>query len=129
MTLFLLGAFTVFFLLGWPVVLAVLIPAVVYVLWNGFPIELIGQRMAYALDSFPLVAVPVFIFVGNLMNQSGITEVIYRFATTLVSRIHGGLAQVNIVGSLIFSGMSGAALADIGGLGRIEVKAMTSHGF
>jgi tripartite ATP-independent transporter DctM subunit len=128
-TVFLLGAFTVFFLLGWPVVLAVMIPAVVYVLWNGFPIELIGQRMAYALDSFPLVAVPVFIFVGNLMNQSGITEVIYRFATTLVSRIHGGLAQVNIVGSLIFSGMSGAALADIGGLGRIEVKAMASHGF
>ena len=129
MTFLLLGAFTAFFLLGWPVVLAVMIPAVVYVLWNGFPIELIGQRMAYALDSFPLVAVPVFIFVGNLMNQSGITEVIYRFATTLVARVHGGLAQVNIVGSLIFSGMSGAALADIGGLGRIEVKAMASHGF
>ena len=129
MTFLLIGAFTAFFLLGWPVVLAVMIPAVVYVLWNGFPIELIGQRMAYALDSFPLVAVPVFIFVGNLMNQSGITEVIYRFATTLVGRVHGGLAQVNIVGSLIFSGMSGAALADIGGLGRIEIKAMGSHGF
>jgi tripartite ATP-independent transporter DctM subunit len=128
-TALLLGTFTAFFLLGWPVVLAVMIPAIVYVLWNGFPIELIGQRMAYALDSFPLVAVPVFIFVGNLMNQSGITEVIYRFATTLVGRVHGGLAQVNIVGSLIFSGMSGAALADIGGLGRIEVKAMSSHGF
>jgi tripartite ATP-independent transporter DctM subunit len=128
-TALLLGAFTAFFLLGWPVVLAVMIPAIVYVLWNGFPIEFIGQRMVYALDSFPLVAVPVFIFVGNLMNQSGITEVIYRFATTLVGRIHGGLAQVNIVGSLIFSGMSGAALADIGGLGRIEVKAMSSHGF
>ena len=53
MTFLLLGAFTAFFLLGWPVVLAVMIPAVVYVLWNGFPIELIGQRMAYALDSFP----------------------------------------------------------------------------
>jgi tripartite ATP-independent transporter DctM subunit len=128
-TALLLGAFTAFFLLGWPVVLAVMIPAIAYVLWNGFPIELIGQRMAYALDSFPLVAVPVFIFVGNLMNQSGITEVIYRFATTLVGRVHGGLAQVNIVGSLIFSGMSGAALADIGGLGRIEIKAMSSHGF
>jgi tripartite ATP-independent transporter DctM subunit len=128
-TVLLIGAFTTFFLLGWPVVLAVMIPAIIYVLWNGFPIELIGQRMAYALDSFPLVAVPVFIFVGNLMNQSGITEVIYRFATTLVARIHGGLAQVNIVGSLIFSGMSGAALADIGGLGRIEIKAMISHGF
>ena len=65
MTFLLLSAFTALFLLGWPVVLAVMIPAVVYVLWNGFPIELIGQRMAYALDSFPLVAVPVFIFVGN----------------------------------------------------------------
>jgi tripartite ATP-independent transporter DctM subunit len=129
MTFLLLGTFAVLFLLGWPVVLAVMIPAIAYVLWNGFPIELIGQRMAYALDSFPLVAVPVFIFVGNLMNQSGITEVIYRFATTLVARVHGGLAQVNIVGSLIFSGMSGAALADIGGLGRIEVKAMSMHGF
>jgi tripartite ATP-independent transporter DctM subunit len=128
-TILLLGAFTAFFLLGWPVVLAVMIPAVLYVLLNDFPIELIGQRMAYALDSFPLVAVPVFIFVGNLMNQAGITEVIYRFATTLVGRVHGGLAQVNIVGSLIFSGMSGAALADIGGLGRIEIKAMASHGF
>ena len=129
MTFLLLGAFTAFFLLGWPVVLAVMIPAVVYVLWNGFPIELIGQRMAYSLDSFPLVAVPVFIFVGNLMNQSGITEVIYRFATTLVARVHGGLAQVNIVGSLIFSGMSGAALADIGGIGRIEIDAMRNKGF
>ncbi len=129
MTILLLGAFTAFFLLGWPVVLAVMIPAVLYVLLNDFPIELIGQRMAYALDSFPLVAVPVYIFVGNLMNQAGITEVIYRFATTLVGRVHGGLAQVNIVGSLIFSGMSGAALADIGGLGRIEIKAMASHGF
>lgn len=129
MTVFLLSTFTGLFLLGWPVVLAVMIPAIAYILWNGFPIELIGQRMAYALDSFPLVAVPVFIFVGNLMNQAGITEIIYRFATTLVSRIHGGLAQVNIVGSLIFSGMSGAALADVGGLGRIEVKAMSMHGF
>src|SRR3712207_5135225 len=120
MTTLLLGAFTIAFTLGWPVVFAVMIPAIAYVVLNDFPLELIGQRMVYALDSFPRVAVPVFIFVGNLMNQAGITERIYRFATTLVGRGHGGLAQVNIVGSLIFSGMSGAALADIGGLGRIE---------
>ena len=129
MTGLLLGTFAAGFMLGWPVVFAVMIPAVAYVLLNDFPIELIGQRMVYALDSFPLVAVPVFIFVGNLMNQAGITERIYRFATTLVGRVHGGLAQVNIVGSLIFSGMSGAALADVGGLGRIEIKAMSAHGF
>lgn len=129
MTLLLLGSFTLLFLFGWPVVLAVMLPAIAYVLWNGFPLELVGQRMVYALDSFPLVAVPIFIFVGNLMNQAGVTERIYRFSSTLVARIHGGLAQVNIFASLVFSGMSGAALADVGGLGRIEVKAMTSHGF
>jgi tripartite ATP-independent transporter DctM subunit len=118
-----------FFLLGWPVVLAILLPAAAYVLINDIPIELIGQRMSYALDSFPLVAVPIFIFVGNFMNQAGITERIFRFADTLVGRAPGGLGQVNIFSSLIFSGMSGAALADIGGLGRIEVRAMTARGF
>lgn len=129
MTLLILGSFTLFFLLGWPVVLAILAPAMAYVLLSDVPIELIGQRMTYALDSFPLVAVPVFIFVGNLMNQAGVTERIFRFADTLVGRAPGGLAQVNVFSSLIFSGMSGAALADVGGLGRIEVKAMVARGF
>ena len=129
MTALLLGSFTLLFLLGCPVVLSILGPAVVYVLMNDLPIELIGQRMAYAMDSFPLVAVPVFIYVGNLMNQAGVTERIFKFADTLVGRVPGGLAQVNVVASLIFAGMSGAMLADVGGLGRIEVKAMTARGF
>jgi len=129
MSLALIAGFSLSFLLGWPVVLAVLLPAIVYVLVSDIPIQLIGQRMSYALDSFPLVAVPIFIFVGNYMNQAGITERIFKFAETLAGRIPGGLAQVNILSSLIFSGMSGAALADVGGLGRIEVKAMTQHGF
>ncbi len=129
MTFLILGSFVLFFLLGWPVVLAILLPSIAYVILADLPIELIGQRMSYALDSFPLVAVPIFIFVGNLMNQAGVTERIYKFSATLVGRAQGGLAQVNIFASLIFSGMSGAALADVGGLGRIEIKAMASHGF
>ena len=129
MSYIVVAAFCLLFMLGWPVVLAILVPSIAYVLLNDVPIQLIGQRMSYALDSFPLVAVPIFIFVGNFMNQAGITERIFRFAATLVGRVPGGLAQVNIVASLIFSGMSGAALADVGGLGRIEVKAMTAHGF
>lgn len=122
-------AFMAFFILGFPVVVAIAVPALIYVLAAGFPIELIAQRMTYALDSFPLVAVPVFIFVGSLMNQSGITSDIFRFAHTVAGRVPGGLAQVNVLGSLIFSGTSGAALADIGGLGRIEVRAMVNVGF
>jgi tripartite ATP-independent transporter DctM subunit len=122
-------AFALLFLFGFPVVLAIAVPAIIYVFIADIPLELVAQRMTYALDSFPLVAVPVFIFVGSLMNQSGITSDIYRFAHTLAGRVPGGLAQVNVVGSLIFSGMSGAALADIGGLGRIEVRAMVRAGF
>ncbi len=124
-----LAFFLVFFLLGFPVVYAILIPSVVYVLIEGFPVGLLGQRITYSLDSFPLVAVPIFIFVGNLMNQSGITDRIFHFANTLVGRAPGGLAQVNIFSSLIFSGMSGASLADVGGLGKIEIEAMKKRGY
>jgi tripartite ATP-independent transporter DctM subunit len=124
-----IAAFVGLFLAGTPVVYSVLIPSIIYVLVEDLPMALLATRVTYALDSFPLVAVPVFIFVGNVMNTSGITDRIFRFADVLVGRIPGGLAQVNIFGSLIFSGISGAALADIGGLGRVEIKAMRERGF
>ncbi|WP_430397600.1 TRAP transporter large permease [Ferrovibrio sp.] len=117
------------FLLGFPVVLAIGIPSIIYMLINGLPLEMIAQRTLYALDSFPLVAVPVFLFVGSLMNSAGISKYIYRFADTAVGRLPGGLAQVNIFGSLVFAGMSGSALADIGGIGRIEIDAMRKKGY
>lgn len=121
--------FFVLFVAGVPVVFAILIPSLLYIWWETIPLATVSQRVLYALDSFPLVAVPVFIFVGNLMNAGGITDRIYHFAHTLAGRLPGGLAQVNIVGSLIFSGVSGAALADVGGIGRIEIKAMKDAGF
>ena len=127
--LLVIGAFLALFVLGFPVVLAIGIPCIVYIFVKGLPIDLVAQRTLYALDSFPLVAVPVFLFVGSLMNSAGISRYIYRFADTATGRLPGGLAQVNIFGSLIFAGMSGSALADIGGLGRIEIDAMKSKGF
>ncbi|WP_340120009.1 TRAP transporter large permease [Pelagibius sp. 7325] len=129
MGLIVIAAFLLLFIAGFPVVYAILIPSIVYVLLEGLPYGLLAQRVTYALDSFPLVAVPIFIFVGNLMNSAGITDRIFRFADTLVGRAPGGLAQVNVFSSLIFSGMSGAALADVGGLGRIEIAAMRKRGF
>src|SRR3990170_5655388 len=129
MALTVIAAFAVLFLFGFPVVVAIAVPAIIYILAADIPLELVAQRMTYALDSFPLVAVPVFIFVGSLMNQSGITSDIYKFAHTLGGRVPGGLAQVNVIGSLVFSGTSGAALADIGGIGRIEIRAMVRAGF
>ncbi len=122
-------AFLALFVCGFPVVLAIAIPCLVYLGVNGLPLDLVAQRTLYALDSFPLVAVPVFIFVGSLMNAAGISKYIYQFADTAVGRLPGGLAQVNIFGSLVFAGMSGSALADIGGIGRIEIDAMRSKGY
>lgn len=123
------GGFVLLFVLGFPVVLALAIPCIVYLFAKDLPLDLLAQRTLYSLDSFPLVAVPVFLFVGSLMTSAGISRHIYRFADTAVGRLPGGLAQVNIFGSLIFSGMSGSALADIGGIGRIEIDAMKSKGF
>lgn len=117
------------FVLGMPVAFAILVPSVIYIAIEGIPMAMVAQRVLYALDSFPLVAVPVFIFVGNLMNAAGITERLFRFADVLVGRLYGGLGQVNVFASLIFSGISGAALADVGGLGRVEIKAMSDRGF
>ena len=98
-------AFLALFMLGFPVVLAIGLPCLVYVFAKDLPLDLLAQRTLYALDSFPLVAVPVFLFVGSVMNSAGISRYIYRFADTAVGRLPGGLAQVNIFGSLVFAGM------------------------
>jgi TRAP-type C4-dicarboxylate transport system permease large subunit len=85
--------------------------------------------MVSGIDSFPLLAVPFFILAGNLMNTAGITHRIYSYALALVGWLKGGLGHVNVVGSVVFAGMSGTAIADAAGLGTIEVKAMTDHGY
>jgi tripartite ATP-independent transporter DctM subunit len=124
-----LGTFLVLFLFGFSVVAAMSIPSLVYIIINKVPLSMVATKFHFALDSFPLIAVPIFIFAGNLMNTSGITKRLFDFADAVVGRMYGGLAQVNIFASLIFAGMSGAALADVGGLGQVEIKAMTEKGF
>jgi TRAP-type C4-dicarboxylate transport system permease large subunit len=115
---------------GLPVAIAMAGASLVYVLVSGdIPDYVVIHRMVGGLDSFPLLAVPFFILAGNLMNSAGITNRIYNFALALVGWMRGGLAQVNIVGSVVFAGMSGTAIADAAGLGTIEIKAMKDHGY
>jgi TRAP-type C4-dicarboxylate transport system permease large subunit len=115
---------------GIPVAIAMAGASLVYVMVTGIvPDYVIIHRMVGGLDSFPLLAVPFFIMAGNLMNSAGITNRIYNFALALVGWMRGGLGHVNIVGSVIFAGMSGTAIADAAGLGTIEIKAMTEHGY
>jgi len=124
----------IFFLLfmgaGIPVAIAMAGASLVYILFSGtLPPFVVIHRMVSGIDSFPLLAVPFFILAGNLMNNAGITTRIYNFALALVGWLKGGLGHVNVVGSVIFAGMSGTAIADAAGLGTIEIKAMKEHGY
>ena len=115
---------------GIPVAIAMAGSALLYIWWTGnLPAFVVIHRMVSGIDSFPLLAVPFFILAGNLMNNAGITNRIYNYALALVGWMKGGLGHVNVVGSVIFSGMSGTAIADAAGLGTIEIKAMTDHGY
>ena len=117
-------------LVGVPVFIALAGSSFVYTHFiAGLPDFVILHRMARGIDSFPLLAVPFFILAGNLMNSAGITNRIYDFAVALAGWTRGGLAHVNIIGSVIFAGMSGTAIADAAGLGTIEIKAMQDHGY
>ncbi|WP_265515868.1 TRAP transporter large permease [Nitratireductor luteus] len=111
--------------LGVPVGIALAGSSAVFIFLDGrIPDVVVIHRMINGVDSFPLLAVPFFILAGNLMNTAGITERIFNFAKALVGWMRGGLGHVNIGASVIFAGMSGAAVADAGGLGAIEIKAM-----
>jgi TRAP-type C4-dicarboxylate transport system permease large subunit len=128
--LILIGSFLVLMILGLPVAVSMAVASVLYILVTGMvPDVIVAQRMIAGVESFPLLAVPFFILAGNLMNIAGVTGRIYSFAVALVGWMKGGLGQVNIVGSVIFSGMSGTAIADAAGLGTIEIKAMKDHGY
>ncbi|KKZ83349.1 ABC transporter permease [Rhizobium phaseoli] len=128
--LLLLGSFLGMMLIGVPVAISMAVASVLYIVLYGVaPDIIVAQRMIAGVESFPLLAVPFFILAGNLMNSAGVTGRIYSFAVALVGWMKGGLAQVNIIGSVIFSGMSGTALADAAGIGTIEIKAMKDHGY
>jgi TRAP-type C4-dicarboxylate transport system permease large subunit len=115
---------------GIPVAIAMAGSSLAYILWSGnLPGFTVIHRMIGGIDSFPLLAVPFFILAGNLMNNAGITNRIYNFALALVGWLKGGLGHVNVLGSVIFAGMSGTAIADAAGLGTIEIKAMQDHGY
>ena len=98
-------------------------------LGQGIFLPVMAQRIYIGTTGFTMLAIPFFILAGNLMNTGGITDRIFGFAKACCGHWPGGLGQVNIISSVIFSGMSGAAVADAAGLGAIEMKAMDDAGF
>ncbi len=114
---------------GTPMFLSMGFSCLAYLWANGEILLSIPQRLSATANSFPLLAAPFFMLTGMAMNTAGITNRIYDFAECLAGRFRGGLAHVNVIGSVIFAGMSGSAVADAAGLGTIEIKAMTDEGY
>ena len=114
---------------GLPVAFSLGVTSLLYLWMNNIQLYVIAQKMVSGIDSFILLAVPMYMLAGKLMNQGGMTKRIFRFAQVVVGRFPGGLGHVNVLASMIFAGMSGSALADIGGLGTVELEAMEKAGY
>ena len=118
-----------FLVFGMPIFFSLGLISLLYLMSHHEILLSVPQRLSMTADSFPLLAAPFFILMGNLMNTSGVTRRIFNFANSLVGHIKGGLGHANIVASIIFAGMSGAAVADAAGLGTIEIEAMKEGGY
>ena len=122
--------FILLMVVGCPIAFAMVLSSLFYILLVGqIDFIIIPQRLSGGLDSFPLLAIPLFLLAGTLMNEFGITQRIFVLAQALVGHITGGLGHVNVLASMIFACMSGSAIADAGGLGAIEMEAMNKAGY
>lgn len=124
------GLLIVLLLLRVPVAFSLLIPSLLYILFD--PTATVAtaiQRSVSGVDTFPLLAVPLFMMLGNVANVSGITDRIYDAATSVVGHVRGSLGYVNVITSFLFAWMSGAAIADTAASGRVQVPAMIRRGY
>ena len=129
MTLTLLAAFAVLLVIGAPIAVALGLSSAITILAHGLPASVLLQRAVNSIDSTPLLAVPMFLMAASLLGTTGVTTFMFDLTRMVVGRVRGGMAHVNVLLSLIFSGMSGAALADIGALGGMQVREMEKQGY
>lgn len=117
--------------IGAPIAIAILATLLGFMAMNDAPytIRIVATEVFRSLNSFPLLAIPLFVLAGELMNESGITGRIIAFANVLVGRMRAGLAMVNIWASVIFAGLSGSAVADTSAIGRVFIPEMEKHGY
>ena len=121
--------FIVMILLEVPIGSAMVLSSLLYIVQNGQSFVMFAQKTAASFASYSLLAVPAFVFVGCAMNEIGFSDRIFGVAEKAVGHIPGGLGHANVLASMIFAGMSGSAMADAGGLGAIEIKAMDDAGY
>ena len=131
LTLLIFTVLLVLIMIDLPIAVAIGLTAIAFFVGFGNEalLTMLPQRMYASTTSFTLLAVPFFILAGNLMNTGGITNRIFRFAKAVIGHLPGGLGQVSVIANVIFSGMSGSAIADAAGLGQVLHKAMVDNGF
>jgi tripartite ATP-independent transporter DctM subunit len=129
MTLTLLLAFALLLVIGAPIAVALGLSSAIAILIHDLPATVMMQRAVASIDSSPLLAVPMFIMAAALLSATGVTSYMFDLVRMIVGRVRGGMAHVNVILSLIFAGMSGAALADIGALGGMQVREMEKRGY
>lgn len=125
-----LAIFVLIFVLRMPIALGMIVASVAYLLLSGGDLSMVPNQMMHMLyTTYVVIAVPLFIFTANIMNSGKITEMIFKFANGLVGGVRGALGHVNVLSSLIFSGMTGSAIADAAGLGKMEIDSMRKAGY
>lgn len=129
MSLTLLGIFALLAALGVPLAVALGLGSVATMWLFNLPLSMLTQSLATSINSFLLIAVPLFILAGQIMERGGLSERIFDAAEAAVGRFRGGLGHVNIVSSFVFGGISGSSVADIASLGPITIRSMTSRGY
>ena len=128
LTVFLLS-FALLFLFGMPISIAMITSSFIYIGMRGMDLGFMAMQMFSGLDNFVLIAIPMFILTAEIMNRTSVAERIFNFSNALVGYIPGGLGHVNIATSILFAGMSGSAVADVGGIGNLNYEAMVAEGF
>ena len=130
MTSFILFAvFTILLVSGMPVAFCLLLSAICSAFYAGIPLLVIFQRMFAGIDNFVLLAIPFFIFMGNIMEQGGMARRVVKFSNIIIGRIKGGLAGVNVLASMFFAGISGSAVADTSSIGSMLIPMMNEEGY
>ncbi len=121
--------FAVLLLIGLPIAVAMMGASLVVILWEGIPLSVVAQRVVTGMQSFPLLAIPLFTLAGSLMNDSGISTRLFAFTRAFVGHIRGGTAQTAIVGNIFLSGISGSSVADCAATSRVFVPQLTQAGY
>ena len=125
----LLASFAVLLLAGLPIAIAMMGSSLLVILIEGIPLSVVAQRVITGVQSFPLLAIPLFTLAGTLMNESGISERLFAFTRAFVGHIRGGLAQTAVVGNIFLSGISGSSVADCAATSRVFVPQLARAGY